>query len=99
MRVQPLASILLLLCSTIHALGQQTSPSPTPERTGRSYSAAEISKAPTPGPQARAPLTFSDIAPQSGIGFVHAASKTSSKYLLETMGGGVAMFDYDNDGR
>jgi hypothetical protein len=24
---------------------------------------------------------------------------TSVKYLLETMGGGVAIFDYDNDGR
>ena len=26
-------------------------------------------------------------------------SATSSKYLLETMGGGVALLDYDNDGR
>ena len=42
---------------------------------------------------------FTDITAQSGISFKHAASKTSLKYLLETMGGGVAMFDYDNDGR
>jgi hypothetical protein len=34
-----------------------------------------------------------------GIKFRQAASATSQKYLLETMGGGVAMFDYDNDGR
>ena len=26
-------------------------------------------------------------------------SATSSKYLIETMGGGVALLDYDNDGR
>jgi hypothetical protein len=100
MRLNLLASILLLLCSTINALAQQASPSPSPERTGRSYSAAETSKTPPPpGPQARAPLIFTDITAQSGVGFVYAASKTSSKYLLETMGGGVALFDYDNDGR
>jgi hypothetical protein len=54
---------------------------------------------PVPGPQARSPLTFNDITAQSGVNFVHAASKTPLKYLLETMGGGVAIFDFDNDGR
>ncbi len=34
-----------------------------------------------------------------GIDFVHRNSPTSSKYLIETMGGGVAVFDYNNDGR
>lgn len=45
------------------------------------------------------PVTFTDVAAQSRVGFKHAASPTSQKYLLETMGGGVALFDYDNDGR
>lgn len=31
--------------------------------------------------------------------FVHRNSPTEQKYLIETMGGGVAVFDYDNDGR
>jgi enediyne biosynthesis protein E4 len=35
----------------------------------------------------------------SDIGFTHANSPTSRKYLPETMGGGVALLDYDNDGR
>lgn len=43
--------------------------------------------------------TFADITSQSRIDFVNAASHTSQKYLIETMGGGVAMFDYDGDGR
>jgi hypothetical protein len=34
-----------------------------------------------------------------GIDFKHESSATSNKYLLETMGGGVALLDYDNDGR
>ena len=44
-------------------------------------------------------MTFTDIVAQTKINFRHQASPTSAKYLLETMGGGVAMFDYDNDGR
>ena len=35
----------------------------------------------------------------SGVRFDYQASHTSKKYLLETMGSGVALFDYDNDGR
>jgi hypothetical protein len=33
-----------------------------------------------------------------GIDFVHQNSPTSQKYLIETMGGGVAILDYNNDG-
>lgn len=43
--------------------------------------------------------SFTDITEASGIAFAHENSATSSKYLVETMGGGVALFDYDNDGR
>jgi enediyne biosynthesis protein E4 len=87
-----------LICLSLSAFAQQ--PSPTPERTGRSYSTPDLPKTPPPpGPVGRSPLTFADISAQSGINFRHAASKTSFKYLLETMGGGVAIFDYNNDGR
>src|ERR1700741_1275595 len=42
---------------------------------------------------------FEDVTEKIGIHFQHQASPTSKKYLLETMGSGVALFDYDNDGR
>ena len=42
---------------------------------------------------------FVDRTRQLGINFEYKASHTSRKYLLETMGAGVALFDYDNDGR
>jgi hypothetical protein len=42
---------------------------------------------------------FSDITDRSGVTFKAQAYHTSTKYLLETMGSGVAVFDYDNDGR
>ena len=42
---------------------------------------------------------FVDVTSALGVQFQHAASHTSKKYLVETMGSGVALFDYDNDGR
>ena len=42
---------------------------------------------------------FVDATAKLGIHFRQQASPTSKKYLLETMGSGVAVFDYDNDGR
>jgi hypothetical protein len=42
---------------------------------------------------------FVDVTQRLGVNFQHRASHTSRKYLLETMGAGVALFDYDNDGR
>ena len=46
-----------------------------------------------------APGRFVEISQRLGINFQHQASHTSKKYLPETMGSGVALFDYDNDGR
>jgi YD repeat-containing protein len=41
---------------------------------------------------------FEDMLRTTGIAFRHVSSPTSNKYLPETMGGGVALFDFDNDG-
>ena len=45
-----------------------------------------------------AELRFEDRSRESGIGFRHHASPTPEKHLVETMGGGVALVDFDNDG-
>jgi hypothetical protein len=42
---------------------------------------------------------FTDVTSELGLHFKYVASHTSRKYLIETMGSGVALFDYDNDGR
>src|SRR3954462_9815561 len=44
-------------------------------------------------------VQFSDVTSAVGMTFEHRNSATASKYLVETMGGGVALLDYDNDGR
>jgi len=60
------------------------------------------------GQQGTSPLTaaprksagsFVDVTAAKGLNFRYLSSHTSRKYLLETMGPGVALFDYDNDGR
>ncbi|HLI35222.1 MAG TPA: CRTAC1 family protein [Terriglobia bacterium] len=45
------------------------------------------------------PGRFIDAARSLGVNFTHQSSPTSMKYLLESMGSGAALFDYDNDGR
>jgi enediyne biosynthesis protein E4 len=50
-------------------------------------------------PKASVPVAnFVDITVKSGVTFTGVASHTSQKYLIETMGSGVATFDFDNDG-
>ena len=41
---------------------------------------------------------FAEYEPTE-LPFVHQPSKTSRKYLLESVGSGVALLDYDGDGR
>jgi enediyne biosynthesis protein E4 len=43
-------------------------------------------------------ITFDDIRQKSGLDFILNNSVTSRKYSIETMAGGVALFDYNNDG-
>ncbi|MEE2708496.1 MAG: CRTAC1 family protein [Gemmatimonadota bacterium] len=43
-------------------------------------------------------VRFTDISEEAGIDFVHSSGAYGDKLLPETMGGGAAFFDYDNDG-
>ena len=45
------------------------------------------------------PAWFVDIAPQAGLRMENVnGGVDTKKYIIETTGGGVAIFDYDNDG-
>jgi enediyne biosynthesis protein E4 len=61
--------------------------------------AQEIQKSAAAPSSDTTPGLFVDITQKSGMNFRYQASHTSKKYLIETMGAGVALFDYDNDGR
>src|SRR2546423_5589382 len=59
---------------------------------------------PPPVAAALSPVAFSDVTARTGIGFQHYNGQFvgdeggDSRYIPETMGPGVVLFDYDGDG-
>jgi len=45
------------------------------------------------------PFRFTEIAQPAGIDFVHVSGMTEAKHFPTAYGSGVAMFDFDNDGK
>jgi enediyne biosynthesis protein E4 len=43
-------------------------------------------------------IAFTDVSTSAGVNFVHETGAYGERMLPETMGGGVALFDYNNDG-
>lgn len=43
-------------------------------------------------------IQFADVTKAAGINFVHESAK-EKRYIVESMSGGAAMFDFDGDGR
>jgi enediyne biosynthesis protein E4 len=44
------------------------------------------------------PVLFRDVAAESGVTFTHTNGASPSKHIVETMGSGGLLFDYDGDG-
>jgi hypothetical protein len=59
-----------------------------------------LAQTPTPPPALPSPLAyFTDVAAKAGLtAKVTFGGATTKKYIIETTGTGVALFDYDNDG-
>ena len=54
-------------------------------------------QSPPPASLTGIPVRFTDITAAGGIRFRHAAAP-EKKYIVESMSGGVALFDFNNDG-
>jgi len=50
-------------------------------------------------PSGLSPIRFREVAGQAGLDFVLQNNPTPRKHMIETMAGGVAAFDYNNDGK
>jgi hypothetical protein len=102
--LRPTPSCLLLLALAVAGChtnsGPPASEQPQAASATRSNSAAmEPAALPAAAPaRPSGPITFSDVTAQAGIHFRHNNGAFGKKYLPETMGSGVCVLDYDNDG-
>jgi hypothetical protein len=102
---------VLLLCGALLALQgpilsqspppQKPAPTPKPMGGVSTGEAKTYSSRRTTGiVDAKAPVVFEDITEQTGLGsFSHHSGGAAKDYIVETPSGGVAIFDYDGDGR
>jgi enediyne biosynthesis protein E4 len=44
------------------------------------------------------PVQFRDVTAASGVSFIHTSGASPAKHIVETMGSGGLLFDYDGDG-
>ena len=84
---------------------RQTAPASPAKETTATVPHPAPSAAPAPATTAEAaparpsgPIRFTDVTAQAGIHFRHNSGAFGKKYLPETMGSGVCVLDYDNDG-
>jgi hypothetical protein len=54
--------------------------------------------APAAEPSADTKPVFTDVTQDAGITWRHFSGESPDRFLIETMGGGVAFLDFDNDG-
>jgi hypothetical protein len=91
-----------LLAAVVSGCKSKSVPAASREASTQSSSPA-TSPAPLPASvpapaRPSGPITFTDVTAQAGIHFKHNSGAFGSKYLPETMGSGVCVIDYDNDG-
>jgi hypothetical protein len=72
--------------------GDPPPPPPTPATYSKSADAPAVAAAPAAVP------SFTDVAEEWGVRFRHDNGARGGKFLPETMGSGVAVFDADGDG-
>ena len=87
--------VLLALAAVVAALAVLRQMRERPPALGD-----EVAPAPshTTAAVAVPPLPFTDVTASAGVDFIHHNGAYGERLLPETMGGGVAFFDYDNDG-
>ena len=89
-------SMRLALCAGVVVLAAACEPAPppaAPQAGSAAPAAASASSAPRPAP------LFVEVAKGSGVDFRHVNGMSGQFQYAEIIGSGVALLDYDNDGR
>jgi enediyne biosynthesis protein E4 len=103
-------TLSLLLAGLLNLAACKQTPSSSPQHAlppsqPEVSAPASVTPAATPAtlpekavPRPTGPIEFTDVTAQAGIHFKHNTGAFGKKYLPETMGSGVCIIDYDNDG-
>src|SRR5689334_6720480 len=91
-RWSALVAVFLVTCGAALYFIWHRKPAVPPSRLAEVVAPEKLSPPTTEIPATR----FIDITASSGITFTHVNGAYGEKLLPETMGGGVAFFDYDN---
>jgi len=85
------AFVLLVLVAFLVVV-RATGPQKPPTKSAAKSAHSKTAKASGLVPQ------FADVAPASGLDFHLTCGSPEKRYIMESMCGGIAVFDYDNDG-
>jgi len=106
-RTQPRAARAAALCATLLAgcpEGGRDAVPPPEVLHGAASAGALAARAGSPGTSpgndpalGREGARFEDVTAEAGITFRHVNGATGQKFILETLGSGVCVFDYDGD--
>jgi enediyne biosynthesis protein E4 len=96
-----LFGLVTVLLSFSLPLAQKTEPQKTQMGGASTGTPATYTSRRTAGiTDPNAPVVFEDVTGKTTLAnFRHISGSTAKDYILETPSGGVALFDYDNDGR
>ena len=86
------AALALLVIGLLWKYSQRVEPVPVAEQE---VSGPQLA---VEDPVSPPSLRFTDVTVEAGIDFVHETGAYGERLLPETMGGGIAFLDYDNDG-
>jgi len=65
----------------------------------RSILLALLFTCPLTAAESRCPIQLRDVTRQTGITFVHTDGSSGRRYIVETVASGLALFDYNGDGK
>ncbi len=100
--MKPSARLILCLLWSVPSLLAQappaaTGPTPAPHQS-KPRLVSPIKESPQKNVRPASAITFENVIEQSKIKFKLKNSVSPQRYTFETMTGGVAVFDYNNDG-
>ena len=100
-RLRYLSFVSCCLLASICVLAQTPAKKPEPQSGASTGTPVNYSSRRTVGiTDAKAPVILEEVTDKTALaGFLHRSGSPQKNYIFETTSGGVAIFDYDGDGR